>query len=46
MINHNNAADVLGLRILGLSKTYNKYPYGIQSAEDVHALKEIYFELE
>lgn len=34
-----------GLRIVGLSKTYYKYPFGIPSSGDVHALKDVYLEV-
>lgn len=37
---------VNGLRIVGLSKTYYKYPFSIASKDDVHALKDIYFEVD
>lgn len=33
-----------GLRILGLSKTYNKYPFGLKSSSDLRALKGVYLE--
>ena len=33
-----------GLRILGLSKTYNKYPFGWRSSSDLRALKGVYLE--
>lgn len=46
MHNYTNGAYVQGLRIVGLSKTYTKYPWGIESNDDVHALKDIFFELE
>lgn len=44
--NYANRSEVGGLRLVGLTKTYRKYPFGIESMDDVHALKEVFFEVE
>jgi|TARA_B110000285_G_C15025819_1_gene564098 ABC-type multidrug transport system ATPase subunit len=34
-----------GLRVVGLEKVYNKYPFGIKSVKDVHAIQGIYLDV-
>ena len=41
-----NQTEVKGLRISRLSKTYNKYPFGIKSLKDFEALKDVYLEVD
>ena len=39
----NEKAAVEGIRVIGMSKIYRKYPFGIQSDRDFTALKEVHF---
>ena len=34
-----------GLRVVGISKTYRRLPFGIKSKSDVHAVKEVYLDV-
>lgn len=33
------------MRVMGLGKTFNRYPFGIKSSKDKIALTDIYFEV-
>lgn len=33
-----NGVESTGLRVVGLEKVYFKYPFGIKSPKDVHAI--------
>jgi ABC-type multidrug transport system ATPase subunit len=35
-----------GLRVIGIGKTYFKYPFGIKSVSDFVALKDFFLEVE
>ena len=35
-----------GLRIINISKTYRKLPFGIESKRDCHAVKNVYIEVQ
>eukprot|EP00357_Protocruzia_adherens_P001361 CAMPEP_0115019368 /NCGR_PEP_ID=MMETSP0216-20121206/29400_1 /TAXON_ID=223996 /ORGANISM="Protocruzia adherens, Strain Boccale" /LENGTH=942 /DNA_ID=CAMNT_0002390821 /DNA_START=13 /DNA_END=2841 /DNA_ORIENTATION=- len=39
-------AECTGMRLVGVSKTYRKYPCGIKSRKDVKALHKVYLEVE
>eukprot|EP01016_Furgasonia_blochmanni_P001456 TRINITY_DN10565_c0_g1_i1.p1 TRINITY_DN10565_c0_g1~~TRINITY_DN10565_c0_g1_i1.p1 ORF type:complete len:454 (+),score=146.91 TRINITY_DN10565_c0_g1_i1:59-1363(+) len=41
-----SGVEAVGMRILGLGKSYTRYPFGIKSRNDVHALKEVFLESE
>ena len=40
-----NGRESSGLRVVGLEKIYNKYPFGIKSTKDVHAIQGIYLDV-
>jgi len=42
---HDNI-ECKGVRIAGLAKTYRRYPFGITSDKDVHAVRGVYLEVE
>jgi ABC-type multidrug transport system ATPase subunit len=37
--------DAKGIRVIGLSKVYRKYPLGIKSKKDLHALSQFYMDV-
>ena len=41
-----DGVPALGIRIEGVSKTYKKYPFGIKSKKDVHAVRGVYLEVD
>lgn len=40
-----NGVESSGLRVVGLEKIYNKYPFGIKSKKDVHAIQGIFLDV-